>query len=208
MRLIFASGNKGKIREAGEILGSAYEIASSAMMGITEDIPETGNSFRENSLQKAMYLWDRFHEMCMADDSGLEVDALGGAPGLYSARYAGEEKNFSKNIDKVLHELSVLEVKALAAGEPAVPRTARFRCCVTLITPDGEPHFFETALEGKIGYERKGEGGFGYDPIFLPDCFGGELSLAQVTEEQKNAVSHRGNAMRKMAAFLKENSAI
>ena len=203
MRLIFATGNKGKVREALEILGPEYEIVTSEMMGVTEDIPETGSSFRENSLQKAMYLWDRFHEMCIADDSGLEVDALGGDPGIYSARYAGEDKNFSHNIDKVLHELSVLEIKALAAGKPALQRTARFRCCVTLITSDGKPHFFDGTLEGKIGFERNGDGGFGYDPIFIPDCFGGEKSLAQVTEEEKNSVSHRGSALRQMAEFLR-----
>jgi len=202
MKLIFATGNKGKVREAREILGEGYEIVTSEMVGVTEDIEETGSTFRENSLIKAQYLWDRFHLPCIADDSGLEVDALGGEPGIYSARYAGDEKNFSHNIDKVLHELALLEFEALSKHAPAVCRSARFRCCVTLITSDGQPHFFDGTLEGKIGFERRGEGGFGYDPIFMPDCFPGK-SLAEVTEEEKNSVSHRGSALRQMAAYLK-----
>lgn len=202
MKLIFATGNKGKAREAAEILGEGFEILTSQMVGVTEDIPETGSSFRENSLIKAEYLWNRFHLPCIADDSGLEVDALGGAPGIYSARYAGESKNFEDNIDKVLHELAMLEFTALSRHEPQVSRKARFRCCVTLIAEDGQPHFFDGTLEGSIGYEREGCGGFGYDPIFKPDCLGGK-TLSEVSEEEKNAISHRGSALRQMAEYLK-----
>lgn len=210
---IFATGNKGKLREAGEILGEGFSILSSAEVGITEDIPETGSTFQENSLQKAMYVWERTGRNCFSDDSGLEVDALGGMPGIYSARYAslgleGEEAaaanhDFSKNIDKLLHELNALEFKALGSGSPMPQRTARFRCTVTLII-DGQPHFFDGSIEGKIAYERSGEGGFGYDPVFLPDAFPGR-SFAEVGEELKNKVSHRSVALGKMAAWLKEN---
>jgi len=210
MKLIFATSNKGKIREAGEILGPSFEIVTAAEAGITEDIPETGSSFRENALQKAMYIWERFHTDCMADDSGLEVDMLGGAPGIYSARYASlglegaeaeaADHDFSKNIDKLLHELTMKEVDAIIAGAPEPSRSARFRCAVALIL-NGEPHFFDGTIEGTIAYERSGEGGFGYDPVFIPDAYP-DRSLAEVSEEDKNAISHRGEALRKMAAFL------
>ena len=207
MKLIFATGNRGKLREAREILGEGYELISSAEAGITEDIPETGSSFRENSLQKARYIWDRCHTACLSDDSGLEVDALGGAPGIYSARYASMDCNegsashdFDRNIDKLLHELNALELKALIEGRPAPERTARFRCTVTLMT-DGEPRFFDGTIEGKIAYERSGCGGFGYDPVFIPDACP-DRTLAEVAEDLKNSMSHRGEALRKMAAWL------
>lgn len=202
MKIIFATGNKGKLREAAEILGEGYELVSSEQAGITEDIPETGDSFRENSLQKAQYVWDKCHVDCFSDDSGLEVDALGGAPGIYSARYGGEDKNFSRNIDKLLSELERVEAEAAAAGLPAPARTARFRCVVTLMI-GGEPHFFDGSIEGTITRRRSGEGGFGYDPVFMPDIFPGK-TFAEVDEEEKNKVSHRFQALSKMAAFLKE----
>lgn len=214
MKLIFATGNKGKLREAGEILPKEYELMSSAQAGITEDIPETGSTFQENSLQKAEYIWKKTGLNCFSDDSGLEVDALDGMPGIYSARYAslgldGEQAaaanhDFDKNIDKLLHELNAVEFKALATGLPMPERTARFRCVVTLML-DGEPHFFDGAIEGKIGYERSGEGGFGYDPVFYPDAFPGK-SMAQISEEEKNSVSHRGIALRKMALWLAQRN--
>lgn len=201
MKLIFATGNKGKLREAREILPEDYELLSSADVGITEDIPETGDSFRENSLQKAEYVWKKCRCDCFSDDSGLVVDALGGAPGIYSARYAGEGHDFSKNIDKLLSEMNRVEEEALAAGRPAPGRTARFRCVVTLLL-DGKPHFFEGTLEGRIARERSGNGGFGYDPVFIADAYPG-ISLAEVPEEGKNAISHRGQALRSMSEWLK-----
>lgn len=214
MKLIFATSNKGKLREAREILSEGYELVSSAEAGITEDIPETGSSFQENSLQKAEYIWKKTGVNCISDDSGLEVDALGGRPGIYSARYAslgldGEQAqqtdhDFDKNIDRVLHELNTLDFQAFATGAPAPQRTARFRCVVTLMV-DGEPHFFDGAIEGKIGFARSGNGGFGYDPIFYPDAFPGR-SMAEISEEEKNSVSHRGVALRKMAQWLKEQN--
>ena len=201
MELIFATSNKGKLREAREILGDDYVLRSSAEAGITEDIPETGSSFRENSLQKAEYIWKKCGCNCFSDDSGLEVDALGGAPGIYSARYAGEGHDFDRNISKLLHELSLLDAKALIEGKAAPERTARFRCVVTLIL-DGEAHFFEGSIEGHIAYSRSGNGGFGYDPIFYYPPFG--KSLAEVSAEEKNQVSHRANALRAFYEKLKE----
>lgn len=203
MELIFATSNKGKLREAREILGPGYTLKSSADAGVTEDIPETGSSFQENSLQKAEYIWKKCGCDCFSDDSGLEVDALGGAPGIYSARYAGDGHDFDRNISKLLHELAVLDAEAIIKGEPAPLRTARFRCVVTLML-DGTPHFFDGSIEGKIAYERCGKGGFGYDPVFIPDAFP-DRTLAEVDEDVKNSISHRGEALRKMAAWLNVN---
>ena len=193
MKMIFATGNKGKLREAAEILGEGYELVTPAQMGITEEIPETGDTLQENSLQKAEYLYKKTGLDCFADDSGLEVDALGGAPGVHSARYAGDGHDFQANIDKLLAELD---------KRPGEARTARFRSVVTLLI-NGEPHYFDGTLEGVIGTERAGNGGFGYDPVFIPEMYGGR-TLAQVSEEEKNAVSHRGQAIRAMASWLAE----
>lgn len=195
MKLTFATGNSGKLREASEILGEGFELASLAQAGITEDIPETGNTLRANSIQKAEYLYERTGCDCFADDTGLEVDALGGAPGVYTARYAGDDKDFNKNMDKVLQELQGLEGEA---------RRARFKSVITLIIK-GEMHIFEGSLEGVIAQEKSGNGGFGYDPIFIADEYPG-LTLADITEEQKNEISHRGKALRAMAEWLKSQN--
>lgn len=195
MKLTFATGNSGKLREASEILGEGFDLVSLAQVGMTEDIPETGNTLRENSIQKAEYLYERLGCSCFADDTGLEVDALGGAPGVYTARYAGDDKDFNRNMDKVLEELAKLE----AEGETT--RRARFKSVITLIV-DGEKHLFEGTLEGVIAREKSGNGGFGYDPIFIADEYPG-LTLADITEEQKNDISHRGKALRAMAEWLR-----
>ena len=195
MKLTFATGNSGKLREASEILGEGFELVSLAQVGITEDIPETGDTLRDNSIQKAQYLYERTGSDCFADDTGLEVDALGGAPGVYTARYAGEDKDFNKNMDKVLFELQGLEGEA---------RRARFKSVITLII-NGETHLFEGCLEGVIAHEKSGNGGFGYDPIFIADEYPG-LTLADITEEQKNDISHRGKALRAMAEWLKSQN--
>lgn len=191
MKLVFATGNPGKIREAQEILGDGIQIVTAASLGVTEDIPETGSTLKENSLQKAQYIYERTGMDCFADDSGLEVDLLDGAPGVETARYAGPSKEPAKNIAKLLDEM------ALRGGEP---RSARFRTCVTLIL-GGEPHFFDGVMEGRIGHEKAGSGGFGYDPIFIPEGFA--QTNAELGKEVKNAISHRGKALRKMAQFLK-----
>lgn len=191
MKILFATANRGKLREAAEVLGPGFEIVSPLDLGITEDIPETGSTLQENSLQKAQYIFDRTGLPCFADDTGLEVDALGGAPGIYSARYAGPGHDSEANMDKLLAELTTLD-----------DRRARFRTVVTLILADGQPRFFEGVCEGSIAREKSGCGGFGYDPVFLPDAYPGR-TLAEVSEEEKNAVSHRGKAIRAMAEWLR-----
>ena len=205
MKIVFATGNGGKLREASEILGKGFELVTLAEAGITEEIPETGKTIKANSVIKAEYVWNKCGKTCFADDTGLEVDALGGAPGVHTARYAGDEKDFNKNIDKLLYELSVLETEASMAANVGlnvkkVSRKARFRSVVTLII-DGEKHIFEGVLEGTIARIRSGNGGFGYDPVFIPDEYPGQ-TLADISEEQKNAISHRGKALRAMARFL------
>ena len=209
MKLVFATGNAGKLREASEILGEGFELVSLAQVGVDEDIPETGKTLRANSLQKAQYLFDKVGCNCFADDTGLEVDALGGAPGVYTARYAGDDKDFNKNMDKVLYELSVLEGEAKMAASlglkmKPVSRRARFKSVLTLII-NGEIKMFEGTLEGVISREKSGNGGFGYDPIFIADEFPGQ-TLADISEEEKNAISHRGKALRAMAEWLKNNA--
>ena len=205
MKIVFATGNMGKLREASEILGEGFELVTPVDFGITEDIPETGNTLMANSLQKAQYLYDKCGCDCFADDTGLEVDALGGAPGVYTARYAGEGKDFNANMDKVLYELKVRETEVrIAAGMglsmKKMSRRARFKSVITLMI-EGKPHFFEGTLEGVIAYEKSGNGGFGYDPIFIADEYP-DQTLADITEEQKNEISHRGKALRAMAAWL------
>ena len=196
-KIVFATGNRGKLREASEILGEGFELYTPSDFGIDEDIPETGETLEENSLQKARYIFDRKGCNCFSDDTGLEVEALGGAPGVYTARYAGESKDFNANMDKVLSELEALEEE----GVP-VSRKARFRSVVTLIL-DGVVHQFEGIMDGEIAREKSGNGGFGYDPIFMPYEYPG-LTAADISEKQKNEISHRGKALRAMAAFLHE----
>ena len=199
MRIIFATANPGKLREAAEVLGPDYEVVSPASLGITEDIPETGSTLQENSLQKARYLFERTGLPCFADDTGLEVDALGGAPGIYSARYAGPGHDSNANMEKLLAELS--RHSGLDPESPA-SRKDRYHTVVTLILSDGQPRFFEGVCEGSIARQKSGSGGFGYDPIFLPDAYPGR-TLAEVSEEEKNAVSHRGRALQAMSQWLK-----
>ena len=209
MKLVFATGNSGKLREASEILGEGFELVSLAQVGITEDIPETGTTLRANSIQKAQYLYEKTGCDCFADDTGLEVDALGGEPGVYTARYAGDDKDFNRNMDKVLYELQRLESESHMAAEygiktKPVSRRARFKSVVTLII-NGEIRLFEGTLEGVIAHEKSGNGGFGYDPIFIADEYPGQ-TLADITEEQKNEISHRGKALRAMAQWLRSQN--
>ncbi len=210
-KIVFATGNRGKLREAAEILGEGFELFTPADYGLLEDIPETGATLEENSLQKAKYIREHLGCNCFADDTGLEVEALSGAPGVHTARYAGESKDFNLNMDKVLSELSALEEDALRSHDdcsgqnPAAPvsRRARFRSVVTLIL-DGEVSQFEGVMDGTIAREKSGRGGFGYDPIFIPDEYPG-LTAADITEEEKNEISHRGKALRAMAEYLKKH---
>lgn len=196
MKIVFATSNKGKLREAGEILGPGFELLTPAGLGITEEIPETGNTLKDNSIQKADYLYSRTGMNCFADDTGLEVDCLGGAPGVYTARYAGPDCSFDDNMTKLLREMALKGADA--------PRTARFKSVVTLIL-DGRRYFFEGVMEGRIALAKAGCGGFGYDPVFISDEYP-DRTVAEISEEAKNAISHRGKALRLMAAFLDETT--
>ena len=210
-KIVFATGNSGKLRKASEILGGAFELVTPAQSGIIEDIPENGTTLRANSLQKAQYIYDHTGGAdCFADDTGLEVEILGGAPGVYSARYAGSSKSPDANIDKLLREMELQEAEASFAREfgidtPHATRRARFRTVVTLIL-GGEKHFFEGVMEGRITRVRAGNGGFGYDPVFIADEYP-DRTVAELDDDAKNAISHRGKALRAMAAFLNSHSA-
>lgn len=200
MELIFATGNVGKVREVQEIcdvLAEKYGVRLDVRpMPEKTDIPETGTTYQENSLQKAMFVWEKYHCNCIADDSGLEVDALDGAPGIYTARYC--DHNFASGIDKLLYELSRLDAMTPER------RKARFECCLTLIL-DGKAHFFNGSCPGTISVERCGAGGFGFDPVFMADETPGKC-MAELTDERKNTLSHRGRAMEEMFKWLKDNS--
>ena len=194
MEIIFATGNAHKAIEAQKALGDTFTLIMPKELGLTEEIPENGDTLQANAIEKAEYLWKKFGKNCFADDTGLEVDALGGAPGVYSARYAGPEKGSEANMDKLLSELQAAEQ---TGGE--ISRAARFRTVVALIL-DGELHLFNGVLEGRIAKERSGNQGFGYDPVFIPDGY--SKTLAEISLEEKNAISHRGKAMRALAQFL------
>lgn len=191
-KLVFATANAGKLREAGEILGGEFMVISPSEIGVDAEVEETGETLKANSLLKARHIHSLTGLDCFADDTGLEVDALGGAPGVYSARYAGDGHDNVANMRKLLGELDALG--------PGVSRKARFRTVVTLIL-DGKEYFFDGILEGSIAVMPAGRGGFGYDPVFIPDAFPGR-TLAEVSEEDKNSISHRGMALTAMRAFL------
>lgn len=188
MELIFSTGNQHKLKEAQEILGEGFKLVTPQMLGVNEEIEETGTTLSANAILKADYLWKRFQQTCFADDTGLEVDSLGGRPGVYSARYAGEENNPSKNMSKLLKELEGIE-----------NRSARFKTVIALIL-DGSPILFEGCVEGEILKEPIGEKGFGYDPIFKPQGF--NISMAQLSSQEKNSISHRGKAIRQLSQYL------
>ena len=183
MEIIFATGNQHKVIEAQKALGDSFALIMPKELGLTEDIPENGDTLQANAIEKAEYLWKRFGKNCFADDTGLEVDALGGAPGVYSARYAGPDKGSEANMTKLLAELEA------AAKRGETSRKARFRTVVALI------------LEGEIALQRSGSEGFGYDPLFIPDGY--TKTLAEISLDEKNAISHRGKAMRALAEFLR-----
>ena len=196
MDIVFATGNAHKATEAGNALGKSFTLIMPKDLGITEEIPENGDTLEANALEKAQYLWNKLGKSCFADDTGLEVDALGGAPGVYSARYAGPSKGSEANMEKLLAEL---EAASERNGAP-VKRSARFRTVIALIM-DGKVTTFEGICEGEIAYQKRGDQGFGYDPVFLPcECNG--KSMAELTLEEKNAISHRGKAMRKLSEYL------
>ena len=192
-RLIFATGNEGKMREIRDILADTYpEILSMKEAGIRTDIAEDGKTYEENALIKARAVAAAAPGvLVLADDSGLEIDYLGKAPGIYSARYLGENTSYRvKNADLIRR----LE------GVPDEERTARFVCAIAAVLPDGRERTVRATIEGRIDYEEKGAGGFGYDPIFYVPEFG--KTTAELTEEEKNLVSHRGKALRLMKGEL------
>ena len=190
IKLVFATNNAHKLRELREILGTGYELLSLADIGCHEDIPEDGATLEENSLAKAQYVFDHYGYDCFADDTGLEVTALDGRPGVYSARYAGEDCDSERNIDKLLGELA-----------DKTDRTARFRTVIALIE-GSEGIEFEGKIEGTIATERHGEGGFGYDKVFLPE--GSDRTFAEMKSAEKNAISHRARATKKLIDYLKK----
>lgn len=192
--LIMATNNAHKLEEVRQILGSAFTVKGLNDIGCTEDIPETADTLEGNALQKAHYVHEHYGVDCFADDTGLEVDALGGAPGVFTARYGsmngyGESHDADANIRCLLDKL-----------KDADARTARFRSVIALVQ-DGKELLFEGIVEGKILQERVGEGGFGYDPVFAPFEADG-LAFAQMSAEAKNAISHRGRATKKLVEYL------
>ncbi|GAA4516489.1 non-canonical purine NTP diphosphatase [Sphingobacterium thermophilum] len=189
IELVFATNNAHKLEEVQAIVGEKIRIKSLRDIDCHDDIPETGDTFQENARQKTDYLVQKYGVNCFGDDSGLEVDALHGEPGVYSARYSGT-RDMEKNIDLLLEKLGDSE-----------DRKARFRTVISLYL-DGEQYFFEGAIEGKIIHERKGEKGFGYDPVFIPDGY--DKTFAEMSAEEKNSISHRAIAVSKMAEFLKD----
>ena len=190
-RLIFASNNKHKLVEVRAALEGIVEVVSLAEAGLEGEILETANTLQGNALQKAQWVWERTHTDCFADDTGLEVDALGGAPGVYSARYAGEHCSFDDNIDKLL-----------AALDGQSNRKADFRTVICLIE-NGRECYFEGRVDGQILSERHTNGeGFGYDPIFMPDRFA--VSFAEMPLDVKNRISHRGLAVAKLKEYLEK----
>lgn len=188
--LIFATNNSHKLQEVNTMLDGLVTVRSLKEMGLDGDIPETADTLEGNALQKATWVWERCHQDCFADDTGLEVEALGGRPGVYSARYAGEHCSFDDNVNKMLREM-----------EGQSNRKACFRTVVCLIE-QGVPRYFEGRVDGQILTERYGEQGFGYDPIFMPERFA--VSFAEMPLEVKNRISHRGRAIAQLVEYLKQ----
>ena len=202
MKIVFATNNQHKLQEIRDILGSDFEVVSLKEIGCDVDIPETGNTLEENALQKAQYVYDHYHISCFADDTGLEVEALDGAPGVHSARYAeGTDHDSEANMAKLLRNLDGKD-----------NRKARFRTVIALIqkqdvcpcgcTSIKKVNRFEGIVDGSIATEKHGTAGFGYDPIFVPEGY--DKSFAELGESIKNGISHRARAVAKLAEYLKQ----
>ena len=187
-KIVFATNNKHKLSEIRQILKGKYHVLGLADIGFNGDIPETGDTLAENAFIKSQFVFDRFQVDCFSDDTGLEIDALGGRPGVYSARYAGEEGDAERNIHKILGELIGIN-----------DRSARFVTVISLILGD-EQFLFEGRVEGQITNVKIGDGGFGYDPVFIPDGY--DKTFAEIESELKNSISHRKRAVDKLIAFL------
>ncbi len=188
MKIIFASNNKNKVQEIQNQVPKSIEIVTLEEIGCTEDIAETGSTLEENAIIKANYITEKYGLPCFADDTGLEIDALNGEPGVYSARYAGEDKNADKNMDLVLQKLHNI-----------TNRKAQFKTVIAL-NINNEQHLFTGIVEGEIRNKKTGTNGFGYDPIFEPENLG--KTFAEMTLEEKNKLSHRGRAVEKLIDFL------
>ena len=188
-KIVFATNNVHKLKEIRKILENDFEIVSLKELGFNDDIPETCSTLEENASQKSHYIFDRYHIDCFSDDTGLEVEALGGAPGVYSARYAGENCSYDDNVNKLLKEL-----------ENVNNRKAAFKTVISLII-DGKEYQFSGDVQGVITTEKHGIGGFGYDPVFLPDEY--NKTFSEMDAGLKNKISHRGKATAKLVAFLK-----
>ena len=191
MKLVFATNNKHKLQEVRDIVGDRVEVLSLADIGCYDDSPETADTLQGNALIKARHIYEKYGFDCFADDTGLEVEALDGAPGVYSARYAGEECDSEANMRKLLENLT---------GKSN--RNAQFRTVIALII-NGEEMLFNGIVKGAIATEKKGDSGFGYDPIFVPE--GHSASFAQMSSEMKNSMSHRFRATQQLGDYLKEN---
>ena len=192
MKLVFASNNKNKIQEIQALVPNTFQIVSLEDIGCFEDIPETADTIEGNAILKANYITYNYGYDCFADDTGLEVDALNGAPGVYSARYAGEQKDANDNMDKLLSELS---------DKPN--RKANFKTVIAL-NLNGKQNLFTGIINGKIIEEKIGTNGFGYDPIFVADGY--EKTFAELTMEEKSTISHRGIAVKELILFLQKQN--
>ncbi len=188
-KLVFATNNRHKLEEIRDVTGNRVELLSLSELGFSGEIPEEADTLEGNAAQKAFHIYDRYRVNCFADDTGLEIDSLNGAPGVYSARYAGEKCTFDDNINKVLHLLEGIR-----------ERKARFRTVIALVE-DGNLLTFEGMIPGVITTARKGTGGFGYDPVFMPDGF--DRTFAEMTMAEKNRISHRALAVEKLISHIK-----
>lgn len=190
-KIVFATNNKHKLDELKQILAGKFEVLGLIDIGFTDDIAETGLTLADNASIKSHHIFDRFEIDCFSDDTGLEVDALGGEPGVYSARYAGVDSTYAQNVDKLLAKL-----------KDEKDRTARFKTVISLIM-NGVEYQFEGSVEGVITAKRHGKKGFGYDPVFLPDGF--SQTFAEMPAGLKNKISHRGKAVVELVKFLNQN---
>ena len=190
--IVFATNNPNKIREVQQLLGSNYQFLSLEEVGCQEELPETSPTLEGNALEKARHLLQHYHQDCFSEDTGLEAEALDGAPGVITARYAGPERDPHSNMQKLLRELA-----------PFPNRKARFRTVIALLLK-GKEYLFEGIVEGEISTELQGEDGFGYDPVFMPE--GQSRTFAQMSKAEKNAISHRGRAIAKLQAFLEKQA--
>jgi XTP/dITP diphosphohydrolase len=193
MELLFCSANEKKKVEIQQKVGSDYIVINLNDLGYTEEIPETADTFAGNALLKAKFGFEKYGKPCFSDDSGLEVEALNNEPGVYSARYAGEPKSDERNMDKLLQALEGVD-----------NRNACFKTVIAYIDNSGKEHYFEGKIEGKITKEKRGDGGFGYDPIFIPNGF--DKTFAELTLEEKGKISHRALAVEKFIKHLNQEN--